>query len=236
MQYPIPSSLANPYPYHQPAAASFQGCANPLACKMKLEGKGSIKVQPDMAVVTLGVSTENIQLSVAQEENAQKITDIINTLKRLGIPSKDIQTQNYSISPQYDYIEGKQVLRGYRVLHTLRVTIKEVDKIGQIIDEAVASGANIIDNIDFTVSDPSRYYKQALNAAIEEAISKAVTIGKKLRVNVSEVPVQVIEEGYKYAAPLQPVMLNVADAVTPIQSGQIDITARIEAVFAYTPL
>lgn len=180
-------------------------------------------------------SIHNIQLKLAQEQNAIKISEIINTLKRLGVSSEDIETQAYIIDPQYDYIDGKQVFRGYKVVHSLKVTIRDVDRIGEIIDEAVASGANTVDNIRFIVSEPSKYYQQALTAAIDDALVKAMTIGRKLKINVSEIPAQITEESYQYISPVQPALLQVSGGATPIQIGQVDITARIWAIFAYTP-
>jgi len=208
-------------------------CTDPFACKLKVEGTGSVKVQPDMAVVTLGAVTENMQLKTAQEENATRINGIIETLNRMGISPEDIQTQAYAITPQYDYVEGKQVFRGYRVVHTLEVIIRDMDRIGEIIDEAVQNGANQVSGIRFTVSDPPRYYRQALEAAVDDALVKARTLGGKLNITVSPVPVRIIEEVYQAGGPIVPYSLQMAEAATQIQTGRIEITARIDAVFAY---
>lgn len=221
---------------HYLPVSGLQACADPRACKLKVEGRGTIRVQPDTAVIIIGVSTEDVQLRTAQEENTRITTAVLNTLRNLGVPSRDITTQAYVIEPQYDFIDGRQVFRGYRVLHSLRITIRDINRIGEIIDSAVASGANIVNNISFTVSDPSLYYRQALNAAIDDAQAKAVVIGRKLNIAVSQVPVQITEEDYQYVTPIQPFLAQAAPMTTPIQAGQIEITARIEAVFAYAPL
>lgn len=232
--YPM-TMMANPYYYCCPQIPGLQGCVDSNSCKLKVEGKGSVMAQPDMAEVVLGVSTEDKQLKAAQEENAKIAAQILNTLRTLGVDPEDIQTQSYTIEPQYDYVEGKQVFRSYRVLYQFKVTIRNIDGVGEIIDAAVESGANIVNSISFTISDPSMYYQQALNSAIDDALSKAGTIGSKLGVKIFPTPVSIFEEGYQYGSPVSIAFQQVAVAATPIQTGQIEVTARIEAVFAYTP-
>lgn len=216
----------------QPVAAC-QTCFDPGACKMKVEGKGTLQVQPDVAVAILGASTESKQLLTAQKENTEIMTKVINTLKGMGIPSVNIQTQSYSVEPRYDYIEGKQILRGYQVLHTLRVTVENVDRVGEIIDAAVDAGANLVSSISFTLKDPSRYYRQALDMAIEDTVAKAWAISQKLQIHLQPTPMQLIEKRNECAIPFKPVLISAAQAVTPIQAGQLEIVAEIEAIFGY---
>ncbi len=219
------------YPVQQTYVPAGKECIDYHACKMKVEGTGIVRVQPDIATASLGVVTENVQLRQAQAENSRIITAVISALKELGVESGDIQTQSYTIEPQYDFVDGKQVFRGYRVRHILKVTIRDIRRTGEIIDASVASGANIVNNISFSVSQPSNYYQQALKAAIDDAFVKAATIGNRLQVRVNPVPERIVEE--RYEAPPMPFLMQAADTSTPIQPGQIEIAARIEAVFRY---
>jgi len=193
-------------------------CTNPRTCQLRVEGNGSIKVRPDIAVVIMGVVTENKELNQAQEENTKRMTTVLRSLHENGIPSEDIQTQFYNIIPQYDFIEGKQVFRGYKVEHNLEVTIRDMSRIGKIIDDAVQNGINQVSSFRFSIGNPSVYYQQALNAAVDDALKKAGTLGSKTGV------------------PITPLMFQAAGAATPVQTGQIDISARIEAVFTYRPM
>lgn len=208
-------------------------CMNILSCKMKVEGKGILQVAPDMAIVSLGVSTEDRQLQVAQRQNAEITARVINTLNSLGIPGKDIQTQSYGVEPVYDYIEGRQVLRGYQVVHLLKINVEPVQKVGEVIDRSVEAGANIVSSVSFTLKDPSYYYRQALDAAITDAVSKAMVIGEKLQVKVQPTPIQLIEKRGAYPIPFTPTLVSAMQAVTPIQGGQLEVTAEIEAIFGY---
>ena len=230
----LPSGQYNYYSYIP--NPDLQACADLRACKLKVEGIGNVKVQPDIAVVVLGVVTENIQLKLSQEENTVRMTAVIKTLKEMGISSEDIQTQSYNVTPQYDFVEGKQVLRGYRVEHMLEITIRDMNRIGEIIDAAVQNGANQISSVKFTVADPSVYYQQALNAAVDDALAKVRTLGRKLNIEVSQVPVQIVEMGYEQGTPIVPMIYQAALSAIPIQTGLIEISARIEAIFAYRPI
>ena len=229
-----PFEFAREYPYNHPQY--YYSRTNGSEYKMTLNGKASVMVEPDIAIVTLGVETQNKELKVAQEENAVKSTQVINALIKMGIAEKDIKTESYTINPEYDYVEGKQIFRDYKVTHTFRVTIKDLQKFGEIIDAAVSGGANIVTNINFTVSNPSEDYNRALNLAVEDAIKKAKAIEEKLGIVVNKVPISITEESQSYipvdgkhfatfsAAPAYP---------TPIKEGQIEINATIKAIFIY---
>lgn len=216
----IPNTYCCPYPARN-------------MCELEIDGRGSVMAKPDTAVAILGVITENLQLESAQLENAVKMSAVIRAVMQAGIPSEAIQTQAYHIEPLYDYIDGKQVFRGYRVTNNLRVTTKNVDTVGKVIDTAVNAGANTVSSINFTVSDPSIYYAEALNTAINDALAKAAAIGMKLKVHVSRIQVQIIEETFQSGSPIQPIQLQTAIPATPIQPGQIEITALIKTVFIY---
>ena len=222
------------YYYPCVSVAGMQAGTGLCSFRLKVEGAGRAKAQPDMAIAVLGVVSENKQLRAAQEENAAVMAAVLRTLGEMGISSQDIKTLSYTVSPQYDFIEGQQGFRGYRVEHMLEVTIREVDKSGEIIDAAVQSGTNQVSSIRFTVSDPSAFYQQALDAAVDDALAKARTFGEKLNIAVFQVPVQIIEMGREAAIPA-PLAYQAAALATPVQAGMIEITARIEAIFAYMP-
>lgn len=107
--------------------------------------------------MVIGIITENVQLEIAQQENVKITEQVLANIKSMGVSSKDIQTQNYSINIIYDYIDGKQVFRGYKVTNYLKVLIRDINAVGEVIDAAVKGGANAINNVSFIVSDTARY-------------------------------------------------------------------------------
>jgi uncharacterized protein YggE len=199
---------------------------------LTINGVGSVKVMGNLAVVSLGIVSENISLKAAQEENAARTNAVLNGLYGMGLLKNQISTKSYSIEPIYDYAEGKQIFQGYRVSNLLSINILNLMEIGKVIDNATSNGANRVDNVSFTLIDNSKYVDQALELAIKDATRKSVVIGNTLGVTVDETPIRIIEEGTANAFNENP-SFKLAAATTPILPGQIDVTIRIVAVFHY---
>lgn len=200
--------------------------------KMTLSGKGTIKVKPDMATINLGVETKGGNLQEVQAQNAQLSNNLISTLLNLGIKENDIQTYSYTITPEYDYVDGKQIFRGYRVVNNFKITVRDIGKVGTIIDAAVKSGANLAQNIEFGLSNGSAYYNQALNLAIEDAIKKAENIERRFNYMINKTPASIKEESIGQPIVMESAAFKVSGG-TPVQSGLLEINASIAAVFCY---
>lgn len=200
--------------------------------RMTVTGKGRVTAVPDKATVILGVVTEGSELKTIQQENAARMSEVLNTLKRMGIGEKDIGTQTYDISMIYDYVDNKRVFKGYRVTNTIKVNLKDIQKAGEVIDAAVSSGANLVENIDFTLSDQSIYYHKALNLAARDAALNAKALESTLGIVVDEVPVSITEEANSYV-PMAVKAVSTFESATPIKPGLMDITAAVKAVFTY---
>ena len=206
-------------------------CSN---CVMKVGGKGTAKTEPDRASVVLGVVTENLQLENAQQENTRKMSAVIDSLIKNGVPEENIKTQYYQIQPRYDYVNGEQVFRGYQVDHKVRVEISNTGMVGTITDDAVRAGANTVSDIIFHVSNPQVYYEMAVNQALGDAVSKAVSLGTKMNVYVNPVPLRITEITTPVTAPIPYISMQAAEAATPIQPGKNEITAILEVEFVYS--
>jgi uncharacterized protein len=204
---------------------------------IKVRGEGEIAVKPDTASVNLGVVTEGKELIGAQQQNSLAANKVINTLTRLGIDRNQIQTFDYRIEPDYDYDQGKQIFRGYKITHILEVKIDDLNIIGKVVDTAVQNGANYVANIQFTTKYKETYYQQALTYALNNSSNKAKTIANTLRVTLNPTPILVIEGGEM----IQPIELQHAAFAkaansTQIQPGQLIIKASIAADFNYHPM
>lgn len=200
---------------------------------IRVTGEGKVTVEPDIADIRLGASTENTSLSVAQKENARAISNIKNALIREGIQESDIQTIDYSIHPQYDYVEGQQIFRSYKVDHMLLITVREMAKAGTIVDTAVNNGANVVSSITFETSAYDRLYRQSLSLAVVDARRKAETIAETLNVQLSKVPLSVIEITRDGTAPYQTKIFAVSEASTSFQPGLLEMISHIHAEFTY---
>lgn len=224
--------LSNPYYLNSYMRHNSCSKRNINTKTLKVEGKGSVNATPDTANVILGVQTENKDLKIAQTENALITTKVINSLKSIGISEKNISTFSYSIEPQYDFVDGKQIFRSYRVTNSIKIVTKAINNVGQIVDTATSNGANIVSSITFSLSDASPYYRKALNLAIEDALMKANAITNSLGVILDEIPINVIEENYTIPPSIEAKVLATT-ASTPIMPGQIDITASLNSTFNY---
>lgn len=203
---------------------------------IEVSGEGKVSTAPNRAIIVLGVITESPSLATAQSENTSAVTNVINSLLRLNIPREQIQTVTYRIEIQYNYEDGTQIFKGYRVTHLLQITIDRVEQTGFVVDTAVNSGANFVSSIRFTITNLEIYYNQALSTAIQNAESKANTIARTLGVKLVRIPVKITEETRVIEPPIpfQASLLSEGAAVpTPIQPGELEIRAVLRAQYTY---
>lgn len=202
-----------------------------------VEGKGQVTTTPDQAKINIGVATENPNIQLAQKENTRISNQIIVALKNLGINESDITTVTYSIFPRYDYIEGKSVLRGYEVEHLFEVTIQDLTITGLVYDAAIQNGANRSGTIQFLVSNPEKYYQEALSKAVINAGKKAAVLVQTIGAYLHPIPVKIIERGVQQGPVPRPYTFQVAGASTegppPIQEGRFTITANVTVIYSY---
>lgn len=208
------------------------GMKREIGNKMKVNGEASVRVKPDMAIINIGVTTMGENLENVRRENAAAVQRVIDELIRLGVRENDIQTLIYNVEPVYEYVEGRQVFKGYRGMNTLKVIVRNTDMVGEIIDRTLSTGANTITNIRFDLSNPRGYYNRALELAVKDAILKAQTIAKTLGVQLRQTPAAVREISYGYG-PIEMASSIKLAAATPIVTGEIEVTARVEADFIY---
>ena len=194
---------------------------------MILTGHGKISVAPDTAIIRLGVQTTGENLAQIQADNARRSQSIIQALQRMGV--SDIKTSQYSIDKVYDYVEGRQIDRGFSVRNILDIRTNNLDAVGAIIDAAVNAGANVVDLIAFDISNREYYYQQALNMAIMNAIQKANSITRNLGLSSSAVPIKIVEN----TAMSFPVQREFAAATTPIVPGTLNVEANVTVDFIY---
>lgn len=206
---------------------------NRTSRKIIVIGNGEIAVPPDIATVQLEVVTVNDQVSEAQRENAVVTNNVIQSLLSLGIPRENIQTVSYNIFPKYDYVNGEQIFRGYEVSNAISVKITDIQQVGRVIDTAVQNGANRVSNIQFSIEDTERYKQEAIVRALRDAQMKARTIAVELQVQVEPQPVKITEEQQGgQPVPFQ-TFAKSDQMTTPIEGGQIVITATLRVQFQY---
>lgn len=197
-----------------------------------VQGSGEEAAVPDTALVSIGVTKNASNVLDAQNQANSIANKITQDLKNLGIQEKNIKTTNYSLSPNYDYSNGKQTINGYTVSENLEVKISPIDKANKAIDIATGDGANIVGNIEFVVNDDKqkeleqKAREEAINNAKEKAQSIAQAAGIRLGriVNVQETsePRPIMFEARPMAA-----MKSDTNAPTTLTPGENKITSTI---------
>lgn len=198
-----------------------------------VSGEGIIAVKPDLARVTLGVEVSNPSASTAQQEAAAKMDSVIGQLKKLGIQEKDIQTVRFDLSPEYDQSSRTPVLKGYRVTNLVAVTVRDMSKVGGLLDSVVASEATRLHGIGFSVSDPAAAGSQGREEAMKSARSKAEHLAKLAGVSLG--PAVAIEEAV--SAPPEAVEIQQRGAVaaapaTPISPGTQEVRTVVRVTYS----
>lgn len=200
---------------------------------MSTIGNGSLSVEPDTVMIQLAIVTENEALQVAQAENAETSSQVIQALINIGIPQDHIQTSGFTVNPIYDFVDGNQVLRGYQVEHSLSVESQALDQTGMIIDTAVNNGVNQVSSIQFSVQNKQEYYREALNRAVKDAIEKAKSIADTINLNLDAKPIKMNEITSEQPIVYQTFAMEKGSPTTPIQPSQIVIDATIKVQFQY---
>ncbi|WP_147532825.1 SIMPL domain-containing protein [Bacillus marasmi] len=205
--------------------------------QMTVRGNGEVAVRPDQAKLTVGVVTENQNLEDAQRENALLSNRVIQAIKQHGIEDRFIKTSHYSIQPLYDYVGGKSVFRTYQVDHQIEVTVRDIRKVGLIYEVAIKNGANRGGNVQFIVSNPDIYYRQALRKAVLNASEKAEEIARTIGAVINKLPIRVVEELEQPNRPIPFSTYKLAAATVqeapPIQQGEFTIDAQVTSTYQY---
>ncbi len=204
---------------------------------------GTIYAKPDLALATASVITEKKTVAEAMQENTRKMNAVIDAVKELGVEDKDLKTTSFNIYPRYEYkrveaeIEiypyppGKRVLVGYEVSQSLQIKIRDMAKIGAIIEGTTNAGANEVSDLQFTIDKEDELKAQARAEAINKAKAKAEELAKQLGIrlvkisNFSESGVVPYFYSMKEAAPL-----GMGGGETPqIETGEnkIEVTVSI---------
>ncbi len=153
--------------------------------------KGEVYAKPDLALTDFSVITEKKTVAEAMSENAEKMNAVIDFIKEQGVEDKDLKTTGFNIYPRYEwygvtqfYPQGRRVLVGYEVQQSLEVKIRDMEKIGDIIQGATDAGANQVGDLQFTIDNQDEFKKQARGQAIEKAKNKAEELASQLGVKL----------------------------------------------------
>jgi uncharacterized protein YggE len=198
-------------------------------------GTGQVYLTPDTATISIGVRNDHESASEAVADNNVQIQKVVTALKDIGVAEKDIQTSNFSIYPQQQYDDqGNVTSTTYVVENTVMVKIRDLDKLGDVLDAAVSNGANSIYGIQFDVEDKTAALTEARQKAVDDAKVKAGELADAAGVTLG--PIQTVTESTVYPGPIFDARGGGAEqavaSAVPISPGQLTITSNVDIVFA----
>ncbi len=202
--------------------------------QITVRGVGSVLAVPDMAKVQVGVTTQAATATAALEENSDRASAILSLLEELGVASEDLQTANVSLFPVFERHEGAQTepprIVGYRASNSASVTVRELPRIGEMLDALVQAGATDIGALEFQAADLETLRDEALVLAMARAEEKAKWLSQAAGLGLGGL-ISVTEQFGGGPGPVVPARA-LAEAAVPVAPGQQRIQATVTATFA----
>lgn len=221
------------------AALAYADADEPFP-RIVVTGQGSVDIAPDMAVITLTVVREAATARAALDANSKAMADVLGAMRDQGIAERDLQTSNFSIRPKYTYpprntsgpTEAPRIV-GHTVSNSLTVRVRDISKVGEVLDKSVTLGVNQGGNILFTNDDPAAALEKARTAAVHEALTKAATLAKAAGVKPGRV-LQISEQSFQpRPMPMaRAEMAMAADAAVPVVAGENTYQVSVNLTFA----
>jgi uncharacterized protein YggE len=206
-------------------------------------GRGSVRLAPDVARVSIGVETMAETVAEAVDENQAKMTSILEALKAVGIPEADIQTMHYSIQferypepmPRTGTESGEQPQPQYRVSNMVEVTVRDLSQVGEVLDAVVEAGANNIWGVNFSLEDPESAEADARAEAVADARARAEALAELNGVELGSVmSVSEVISGSGVPVPMGAAERAVAGA-GPIAPGEVEVSYQIQVTYFIEP-
>jgi len=237
---PVPAPTPAPAPAPAPAQVKGSGVyGGSQQAGIWVSGSGEVSVTPDVAILRLGIEAQEASVAEAQAKASEAMDNVMTALTD-SVAEKDVQTQYFSIRQRtrWDQAREEEVVVGYRVTNSVVAKIRDMDKVASIIDAVVQAGGDFIriDNLGFSVDDPSIYYEEAREKAIADAKAKAeqlaelagVTLGKPTYVSEG---IQPIYPEYLVAGGMAPPAPAPAPAPS-ISPGEMTVSLTVQIAYS----
>lgn len=216
-----------------PMAAGAETAAQTAAPGViTVTGEGVVEGAPDLAVLTLGVTTQAATAAAALAANSEGLAAVLARLSASGIEARDMQTSNLSLNPNWTgYDQGAPKLVDYTATNQVTVRVRDLASLGVVLDAAVTDGANTLNGLMFGLSDPRPAMDTARKAAVTDARARAELLAGAAGVTLGRV--LSISEGGAMTQP-GPMFksMGAADAMAvPVASGEVATSASVTVVF-----
>jgi len=211
----------------------------PRISTLTLAGDGTAEAKPELAIVQVGVAVTGKIAKDALAENSRLLTAALNAAKEAGVEPRDLQTSGLSLRPDIvraDKWPNREVV-GYQVNNLVTMRVRDISKLGGLLDKLVVLGINDIRSISFSVESPAPLIEQARTAAIKDVMQKAQKFAEAANVKIVRV-LELSENGIDAPSPGPLAMARAASAPrpdVPVEAGEISYRARVSATFEIAP-
>ena len=202
---------------------------------LSVSASADAKRVPDVASISTGVVTQAADANAAMRANAAQMEKVMIAIRAAGIAERDIQTSGISLNPQYKYVENTSpTITGYEANNTVSIKVRDLSKLGKVLDTLVQQGANQLNGPSFEVDKPEEAYDEARVGALKKAQSRAKTYADALGLNVRRI-VSISEGGGSFPRPMPMVRMMAADAgmakETSVAPGEATLSVNLDVVF-----
>ena len=202
---------------------------------ISVSGQGKAAARPDMATIQTGVVTTSATAKEALAANNRAMEKVIGVLTTKAIAEKDIQTSGFSVQPEYRRTPRggrSNEITGYRVSNQVRVRVRDVARLGEVLDALVQAGSNQISGVSFGIAKPDDITNEARRAAIKDARRRAELYAEATGVEVGQV-VSISEQAIQMPRPQYLARAAMAEAsAVPVATGEQEVSATINIVYA----
>ena len=223
------------------SAALPASAADEPTPRIIVSGEGEAAAAPDMALVSLTVLRDGDTARAALDANNKAMADVLAAMKAFGIAGKDLQTSGFSIQPRYVYPDPNKgenfepKITGYSVYNTLGVRVRDLARVGEVLDQSVTLGVNQGGNITFVKDDTSAVVEEARKKAVENAITKAKTITSTAGIGIGrvlEMSEQTFQQGPVPMMQADMAMMKSAGApAVPVAAGENSYRVTVNVTF-----
>lgn len=202
---------------------------------ISVSGTGEATGAPDIATVNVGVQTLAPTAIEASKQNEALVSRVMAALKKSGIADRDLQTADYSIWPEQRHDPkgtGDVTITGYRVNNTVRVVVRDLDRLGGTLGAITSAGANTINGIQFGIDDTAALESRAREAAMADARAKAEALAKLAGVELGEVLTLSMSSGGGYPRPMARMAMADVAAAPSISTGEMSVSVNVQVSYA----
>jgi hypothetical protein len=216
-----------------PARAGAQSAspADPNSPAITTTGDAVVRRAPDRAFIDISVESRAKTPREAQAQNADAMSNVQQRLRAANLPNDAVRTIGYGVEPEFDFVSGRRVLRDYLARNAIEVRLDDLNRVGEIVDLATASGATSVGDVRFDLKDRHAAEREALGMAVADARARAEAVAAAAGRSILTIW-RIVEEGAAPPPGPRPMVMAMraesgAGAPTPISAGDIEIRARV---------